>query len=39
VDEPDGIVAVWNMNLKENPEFVFHAQVSLPKISTQPASS
>ncbi|KUI62309.1 Cytoplasmic dynein 1 intermediate chain 2 [Cytospora mali] len=24
--EPDGIVQVWNMNLHDRPEFVFHAQ-------------
>jgi len=28
VNEPDGIVAVWNLHLLERPEFVFHAQVS-----------
>ncbi len=27
VDEPDGLVAVWNMDVKERPEFVLHAQV------------
>ncbi|KAK2610516.1 hypothetical protein N8I77_003941 [Diaporthe amygdali] len=24
--EPDGVVQVWNMNLHDRPEFVFHAQ-------------
>ncbi|KAJ2644221.1 hypothetical protein GGF44_000747 [Coemansia sp. RSA 1694] len=24
-NEPDGVVAVWNMHLRERPEFVFHA--------------
>lgn len=28
VNEPDGIVAVWNQHLLERPEFVFHSQVS-----------
>jgi hypothetical protein len=27
LNEPDGIVAVWNMHLLERPEFVFHSQV------------
>lgn len=27
VNEPEGIVAVWNLHLLERPEFVFHAQV------------
>jgi hypothetical protein len=27
VNEPDGIVAVWNLHLLERPEFVFHSQV------------
>jgi hypothetical protein len=26
-NEPDGIVAVWNLHLLERPEFVFHSQV------------
>lgn len=29
VNEPDGIAAVWNLHLRERPEFVFHAQVRL----------
>ena len=28
LNEPDGIVAVWNLHLLERPEFVFHSQVS-----------
>jgi len=27
VNEPDGVVAVWNLHLLERPEFVFHSQV------------
>lgn len=27
INEPDGIVAVWNSHLLERPEFVFHSQV------------
>jgi len=29
LNEPDGIVAVWNLHLLERPEFVFHSQVCL----------
>ena len=29
LNEPDGIVAVWNLHLLERPEFIFHSQVSL----------
>lgn len=27
LNEPDGIVAVWNLHMLERPEFVFHSQV------------
>lgn len=27
VNEPDGVVCVWNLHLLERPEFVFHSQV------------
>jgi len=27
-NDPDGIVAVWNLHLLERPEFVFHSPVS-----------
>ena len=27
LNEPDGIVAVWNLHLLERPEFIFHSQV------------
>lgn len=29
-NDPDGIVAVWNLHLLERPEFVFHSPVSDP---------
>lgn len=32
LNEPDGIVAVWNLHLLERPEFIFHSQVSLDRI-------
>jgi len=32
LNEPDGIVAVWNLHLLERPEFVFHSQVSKPLV-------
>lgn len=28
LNEPDGIVAVWNLHMLERAEFVFHSQVS-----------
>jgi dynein intermediate chain len=28
LNEPDGIVAIWNLHMLERPEFVFHSQVS-----------
>ena len=36
IDEPDGIVAVWNMHLKERPEFVFHAQTDVLSVLLSP---
>ena len=27
VNEPDGLVLIWNTHLRERPEFVFHSQV------------
>jgi dynein intermediate chain len=30
VNEPDGIVCVWNLHLLERPEFIFHSQVWSP---------
>lgn len=31
INDPDGIVAVWNMHLTNRPEFVFHSQVRIPR--------
>ncbi|CEH15957.1 Cytoplasmic dynein intermediate chain [Ceraceosorus bombacis] len=28
-EDPDGVVAVWNMHLADRPEFVFHAQTDV----------
>ena len=28
-DDPDGLVAIWNMHLKDRPEFLFHAQTDV----------
>ncbi|KDN41869.1 WD40 repeat-like protein [Tilletiaria anomala UBC 951] len=36
IDEPDGLVAVWNMHLKDRPEFVFHAQTDVLSVSLSP---
>lgn len=27
-NDPDGLVAVWNLHLLDRPEFIFHSQVS-----------
>lgn len=35
LNEPDGIVAVWNLHLLERPEFIFHSQVFLIYIMTE----
>jgi len=32
LNEPDGLVAVWNLHMLERPEFVLHSQVSSFKI-------
>jgi dynein intermediate chain len=29
VNDPDGVVLVWNLHLRDRPEFIFHAQVRL----------
>ncbi|GAA5895472.1 dynein intermediate chain [Sporobolomyces salmoneus] len=36
VNEPDGIVAVWNLHLLERPEFVFHAQSDVLSVCFSP---
>ena len=33
LNEPDGIVAVWNLHMLERAEFVFHSQVSAHALS------
>ncbi|GAA5836849.1 hypothetical protein JCM3766R1_006280 [Sporobolomyces carnicolor] len=36
INEPDGIVAVWNLHLLERPEFVFHAQSDILSVCFSP---
>ncbi|GAA5933269.1 dynein intermediate chain [Sporobolomyces koalae] len=36
INEPDGIVAVWNLHLLERPEFVFHAQSDVLSVCFSP---
>ncbi|KAG8978583.1 hypothetical protein FRB93_010957 [Tulasnella sp. JGI-2019a] len=36
LNEPDGIVAVWNLHLVERPEFVFHSQSDVLSVSFSP---
>ncbi|KAH9989810.1 cytoplasmic dynein intermediate chain [Russula vinacea] len=36
VNEPDGIVAVWNLHLLERPEFVFHSQSDVLSVTFSP---
>ncbi|KAK9761723.1 hypothetical protein K7432_013149 [Basidiobolus ranarum] len=36
VNEPDGVVLVWNLNLAERPEFVFHTQSDVMKTMFSP---
>ncbi|PWN52052.1 WD40 repeat-like protein [Violaceomyces palustris] len=35
-DDPDGLVAIWNMHLLDRPEFVFHAQTDVLSVSFSP---
>lgn len=39
VNEPDGIVAVWNLHLLERPEFVFHSQSDVLSVRFSPFHS
>ncbi|KIM32879.1 hypothetical protein M408DRAFT_188242, partial [Serendipita vermifera MAFF 305830] len=39
VNEPDGIVAVWNQHLLERPEFVFHSQSDVLSVLFSPFHS
>ncbi|SCV74910.1 BQ2448_7939 [Microbotryum intermedium] len=36
VNEPDGIVCVWNLHLRERPEYVFHAQSDVLSVCFSP---
>ncbi|KAG8901541.1 hypothetical protein FRB99_005223 [Tulasnella sp. 403] len=36
LNEPDGIVAVWNLHMLERPEFVFHSQSDVLSVSFSP---
>ncbi|KLO17967.1 WD40 repeat-like protein [Schizopora paradoxa] len=36
LNEPDGLVAVWNLHLLERPEFVFHSQSDVLSVSFSP---
>ncbi|PPQ79668.1 hypothetical protein CVT25_003242 [Psilocybe cyanescens] len=36
LDEPDGIVAVWNMHMMERPEFVFHSPSDMLSVTFSP---
>ncbi|KAG5721336.1 Cytoplasmic dynein 1 intermediate chain 1 [Termitomyces sp. T112] len=39
LNEPDGIVAVWNLHLLERPEFVFHSQSDVLSVIFSPFHS
>ncbi|KAF5355315.1 hypothetical protein D9758_006013 [Tetrapyrgos nigripes] len=39
LNEPDGIVAVWNLHLLEKPEFVFHSQSDVLSVTFSPFHS
>ncbi|GAA5902031.1 hypothetical protein JCM5296_007559 [Sporobolomyces johnsonii] len=36
VNEPDGVACVWNLHLKERPEYVFHSQSDVLSVSFSP---
>ncbi|KAL5513179.1 hypothetical protein ACEPAH_3577 [Sanghuangporus vaninii] len=36
LNEPDGLVAVWNLHLLERPEFVFHSQSDVLSVAFSP---
>ncbi|EIW79202.1 cytoplasmic dynein intermediate chain [Coniophora puteana RWD-64-598 SS2] len=36
LNEPDGIVAVWNLHLLERPEFIFHSQSDVLSVAFSP---
>ncbi|KIY52881.1 dynein intermediate chain [Fistulina hepatica ATCC 64428] len=39
LNEPDGVVAVWNLHLLERPEFVFHSQSDVLSVTFSPFHS
>ncbi|KAH9852044.1 dynein intermediate chain [Lenzites betulinus] len=39
INEPDGIVAVWNSHLLERPEFIFHSQSDVLSVTFSPFHS
>ncbi|KAH6916133.1 dynein intermediate chain [Coprinopsis sp. MPI-PUGE-AT-0042] len=39
LNEPDGVVAVWNLHLLERPEFVFHSQSDVLTVTFSPFHS
>ncbi|GJJ11242.1 hypothetical protein Clacol_005474 [Clathrus columnatus] len=39
LNEPDGVVAVWNLHLLERPEFVFHSQSDVLSVCFSPFHS
>ncbi|RDX48242.1 WD40 repeat-like protein [Lentinus brumalis] len=39
LNEPDGIVAVWNLHLLERPEFIFHSQSDVLSVAFSPFHS
>ncbi|KAM6496864.1 WD40-repeat-containing domain protein [Amanita muscaria] len=39
LNEPDGIVAIWNLHLLERPEFVFHSQSDVLSVTFSPFHS
>ncbi|GBE86492.1 Dynein intermediate chain 1 [Sparassis crispa] len=39
LNEPDGLVAVWNLHLLERPEFVFHSQSDVLSVTFSPFHS
>ncbi|KII85823.1 hypothetical protein PLICRDRAFT_115348 [Plicaturopsis crispa FD-325 SS-3] len=39
LNEPDGIVAVWNLHMLERPEFVFHSQSDVLSVTFSPFHS
>ena len=36
LNEPDGLVAIWNLHLLERPEFVFHSQSDVLSVAFSP---